>query len=136
MKSVLSILIALVFLAGQVGFTLSTHYCGGKIFEQSLGVIHSDLSCGMEGESTTICENNGTAVKDNCCHDEFQSLALVNEFKTQVDEINISEYLALVFTLSFFELLSFDPPSFSEELNISPPLLERDIPVLIQSFLI
>ena len=136
MKQSLSIIVVIIFLTGTVGFNLSTHFCGGKISDQSIGISAADLSCGMENESTNSCASEGQEVRDACCDNSLQSFLITDEFKTQTEQIDLKKPYSLAFTLVYFDLVPFETPLFSNKRNFNPPPLIRDIPVYIQSFLI
>ena len=136
MKRLFSILIVVIFLAGNIGLTLSTHYCGGRVSEQNLGLIIADLGCGMEAESKDNCSGEETSVKSNCCHDDHQNFKIADEFKTQTELISIDTQFATLFFASFFDLHTLESTEYADYLNYQPPRLAIDIPVLFQSFLI
>ena len=136
MKRLFSILIVVIFLAGNIGLTLSTHYCGGHVSEQSLGLSYADLGCGMEDESEDNCSGEETSVKSNCCSDDHKNFKIADEFKIQTELISIDTQFATLFFASFFDLYSIESENYTQYLNYQPPRLTIDIPVLIQSFLI
>ena len=132
MKKVLSILLAVVFFISSTGFTISSHKCGGEIHKQSLDFVAVDLNCGMEASNKGPCENS--LIKDNCCQNEFQSFKVTDEFQTTTEEVKLHPQFLIAFTTTFFNLISVENNTYNKYSNYSPPLPEKDIPVLIQSF--
>ena len=136
MKTVFTISMALLFLLGNIGMSISTHYCGGKISEQSLWFGQLDLSCGMETESENGCDNAEVLVKSKCCSDGHQSFKISDEFKLQKKSNQLEPTLAFVLLTFIVDDASFDSKANFQILNYKPPRPDTDIPVLIQSFLI
>jgi len=134
MKKVLSILLAVMFLISSTGFTISSHKCGGKIHKQSLDFVAADLNCGMEKSERQPCENN--TLKDNCCQNEFQSFKVTEEFQASADTEQLNPQFLIAFTTASINLFIGEKNTYNKYINYSPPLPDKDIPVLIQSFLI
>jgi len=128
-----------MFLAGHAGFAMATHYCGGLAVEMQFVVGQAELDCGMANMETSC---RGYAAKDNqidkkpCCENEYQSLDVDDELKTQ----NIDSSINLDFVATLFIMLAgrnyASENDNAKYLNYSPPLIERNIPVLVQSFLL
>ena len=133
MKKILSILLATVFLITSTGFTISSHKCGGKTHNQSLDFIAKDLNCGMETSGQELCEKN--TVKDNCCENEFQHFKVTEEFQTSTALKKLNNRFLIAFTSSI-KLFIENNTTLDKQQNYTPPLPDKDIPVLIQSFLI
>lgn len=73
----------------------------------------------------------------SCCHSERQFFQLDDDFSvTPVQSLNISAAAILsvvAYNLNFDHLVEV---GITEYLNYKPPIPDKDIPVLIQSFLI
>lgn len=139
MKQVFAIFLALLMLTTNVGITFATHYCGGKAVKTSISLGHDNLDCGM-ADMDTPCEESpdSPVVKNkNCCENQYTQISIEDDYnnpavvKTAVD----FQFLA-VFVVTYLNLYSFNASTEAEYSNYSPPLLDLDIPVLIQSFLI
>ena len=150
MKRVLSIFLLVVFLTGNVGFTLANHYCGGQISEQSLMLIEHDFGCDMDVMEDCDMEASSCPMHqqqqedptkqnlkaDNCCDNQFTELKVKDSFQydNTTIQLNTDFIFALVYTftqLNFNEHVS--PVTYYD---ISPPLPPVDIIVRVQSFLI
>jgi len=126
-------------LIGNSGLAIATHYCGGLAMESQMVVGHAELQCGMSNMDSG-CENEPSRKnhfkEKPCCENQYQSLELEDTFEPQV----IGSSLNLEFVASF--VITYIRRSYSSNNdnvkynNYSPPLIERDIQVLVQSFLI
>ena len=134
MKKIFSVILSLVILFTSMGFTLSSHYCGGKKVKTVLSVVNADVSCGMEekkGDCTT-----GEQMNSACCQDEFQKIQMDEESIQPLTGVNFSADFLIVFVglyIDVFENTITEKDFFNDH---SPPPLVKNIPVLVQSFLI
>ena len=119
-----------------MGFTFSTHYCGGFIHNKSLSIGVADLSCGMENNEVTPCGKTDDSINNNCCQNEFQEFKITDKFQPATHEIDVDIQFVMAFVDSYIQLVSVEKEPYTKFLNYHPPLPDRDIPVLIQSFLI
>ena len=136
MKSIFSILVAVIFTLSQVGYSISTHFCGGEISDRSIGFAHSDLNCGMESDVPMDCAGFSETIKSNCCNDDLKNFIVVDNFKTQTENIGFDKDFSLAVVVPHFNLISFQVADLITKFDFKPPPLKQDIPVLIQSFLI
>lgn len=82
MKSIFTILLAVLMFLSNFGFALGTHFCGGKAVESKLVLQHNDLHCGMD-LSTLECDDHnakGEFVKNKCCNNDFLDLDTDDNF--------------------------------------------------------
>ncbi|MCB0408855.1 MAG: hypothetical protein KDD29_01475 [Flavobacteriales bacterium] len=134
MKKLLAIILSCIILVMSMGFTISSHICGGERVETVIGIANADVSCGMEKEDRTY--SNGERIKSNCCQDEFQLVKMEEDYTQQYDKVEFNKgFVAVLFTI-VFDLFSSEASQEFFYSDYSPPPLVRDIPVLIQSFLI
>ena len=117
-----------MLLIATTGMTMHKHYCLGQL--KSIEINHKSDHCCSDLMA-------GKDIADSCCDEE--------EIDLKVNELNQSifsfEAQTAFFVVSWFALPDYSSSLFSEEtayayLEESPPLLNKDIPVLIQSFLI
>ena len=123
MKKAGAILLIFLLLVSIVGLSINTHYCGGKLAGIS---IYLPATCG--------CGN--IEMPSDCCSNEQQILQLDEEYQPVIQAVNFSPKLLaeLPGDLSnLFRVSTYSPADF---LNYKPPLIERDLTVLVQSFLI
>jgi hypothetical protein len=136
MKRFLSLLLAVVFLAGNIGVTVANHYCGDEIYNQAVSLGHADLNCGMEKSERQTCESPNDFFSKSCCQTEFHNYKISDEFQSELNESKIDIKFSIAIFRAFYPSLTIEKDHPAEYFNYYPPLLERDIPVLIQSFLI
>lgn len=118
-----------------MGFTVSSHKCGGKRVKTVLNLGATDVSCGMEKTSKKKCAGE-KQMKSNCCQDEFQNIQINDNFTQELTkESYLSDFTILV-VAELFDLLPNDNNTTLFFRDYLPPPLVRNIPVLIQSFLI
>ncbi|MHB1279442.1 MAG: HYC_CC_PP family protein [Bacteroidia bacterium] len=139
MKSVFAIFLAMLMLITNVQIALATHYCDGEAVKTSIYVGHGDIDCGMSDQDA-FCEKeyNPPAVKSkNCCENKYAELSIEDDYKNPsfVKAVPDVQFIA-AFIITYLNLYSFDPSIEAGYSHYSPPLLDLDIPVLIQSFLI
>lgn len=139
MKRTISISLLLIFLVGQSGFELVTHYCGGIAVETQIVVGHAELHCGMSNMETD-CETGpskrSSLKKKNCCENQYQSLDLETEFHPDFTFSSTNLEFISVFLINLAPRSYLFEDDKAKDLNYSPPPIKRDIPLLVQSFLI
>ncbi|MEZ4973890.1 MAG: hypothetical protein R2820_11310 [Cyclobacteriaceae bacterium] len=133
LKSIFSAFLALLVLVSATSFTIDRHVCMGRT--QSIAILHEATPCAMELFATS---GENLSKMEGCCRDE-QSKIEGNEYQVKNLKPLTTEYQSLwvaelprVITVITFE-------KSSQHLALrkhKPPLPERDIPVLVQSFLI
>lgn len=139
MKKVLAIFLSMLMLTSNVGITFATHYCGGKAVKTSVMLGQEDLSCGMT-DMETPCKNqpqSPTVKSKGCCENQYVQFEIEDDYNSStVVETPVQMDFVAAFIISYINLYSFDASAEAEYLNYAPPLLDLDIPVLIQSFLL
>lgn len=139
MKKFFAILLASLILFMNVGLTVSNHYCGGKLAESSMTFGKGDVGCGMESKKTS-CENpshENSIKKKGCCENEFLAFQIDDDYnQTAVETLNVDFKFIAVFITSYINFYSFNNTKKPEYLAYSPPLLDHDVQVMNQTFLI
>ena len=98
--------------------------------ETQIVVGHTELHCGMsdmESGCETETSKENQFKKKPCCENEFQA---------QVIGSSLSLEFVAAFFATFIGITYSSEADKTEYKNYSPPLIERDIPILVQSFLI
>lgn len=142
MKKVLSILLSFILLASQVYLTTGTHFCDGEAVETKIILGETHLGCGMEDmevpcdKSDKTNKNGAGYDKTPCCENKYQTVQKTDDFVKDAVQVDLNVDFAVAFIYSGLNLDLFRKSSqqFNTE-YISPPL-EKDIPVLFQTFLI
>ena len=141
LKRILSISLMLVILVLNLGLTHITHYCGGEAVESAFSLVHSDISCGMTPAEMESCSNDKhkeSIQKKGCCENEYTSISADIDYNQS--QVTSSPHLDFKFVMAFAYsfvsnnlFLKKDKPSFE---TYRPPILDRDISVLHQVFII
>ncbi|MBD3627731.1 hypothetical protein [Cyclobacterium sp.] len=139
MKKIISISLLFILLIGNSGLAVATHYCGGLAVESQFVLGHAELNCGMS-DMDKSCESGSSKEKQikkkPCCENEYQSLELEDEFKSQVIGSSFNLKFGAAFVITFTSSSNTSKADKAKYKYYSPPLIERDITVLVQSFLI
>jgi len=139
---------AMLMLLSSTGFSIDLHYCQGQIKTFSLTgkarSCHEQVAkdhCKNKKKSCHAASVNQDEVEQsqkNCCsnktiqidgNDEVKKISTVEISPTQIQFITA---FVQVYLLEYTNLNKVIIP----HLNYIPPLLNKDIPVLVQSFLL
>ncbi len=124
MKSAFSIFLATLVLVATSGVGITKHICGNRV-----------ASVSMTGDAGCTCGAMEDAA--SCCHSERQFFQVDDDFSVapvQSLDFSAAAILSVVaYNLSFDHLVEEGQTKY---LNYKPPIPDKDIPVLIQSFLI
>jgi hypothetical protein len=129
-----SVLIACIVLFSTASFTISEHYCGGNLVDSS--VFSKAKSCSLDMEISSSTE--GCIIqKDNCCEDLVIQVEGQNELISLATDLNFNQQVFIAsFVYSYinlFEELANKNVNFKD---YTPPLVNNDLQVLFQTFLI
>jgi len=125
LKKSFSILLSFLLLLSTVGISVSRHYCG-DILKNSAILSPVDWCDDME-------------MPTDCCHDEIDHYELQDDFQTTEISFDLNQGFALI---SFYQVSFIDNISDSEDIKYSqleppsPPQVEENIYIQVQSFLI
>ena len=117
-----------------MGFTISSHDCGGKRVKTVLNIGHADVGCGM-AENPKNCSDEEEMASD-CCKNGFQNIQIEDDYTSQVSAIDFSTDFVVAFVATYFNLFQTIETEQDLFVNCSPPPLIKDIPVLVQAFLL
>jgi len=141
-------MMAILVLVSSTGFSIDVHYCQGQL--KSFSLLGKAKSCHQEVkkqhckkhkkscQSALSNQEKLSSCKKNCCsnktfkvesNDEAKKLQSLKLSQKQVQFITV---FVQVFLLEKTDLSRIILP----HLNYIPPLMNKDIPVLIQSFLL
>lgn len=139
MKKLLSIFLACLMLMAGTGVTLATHYCGGYAIKSRLMLGQHEVDCGMRMGMKCPSSNDQLEIHKpvkKCCDNVYQTVSADDTIlaKGAAGEVNI-QFLA-AFTYS---CLGLEPTNIEvkfPQTKDPPPLLDQDIYILNQSFLL
>jgi len=134
MKRITSILLAIFFLMSSSHLSFATHYCGGHAFKHALLINANDFGCGMEDDVVT--NETNCNFKKKCCDNQLVNLSIKDNFQASSAKINFEQQ----FILANITQILFSLPIISKNVTLfkdyKPPLPDKDISVLFQTFLI
>lgn len=124
-QKIATLLLAALVLICTTGFTVEKFYCGSYL--KSAHVFTSPTLC---------CSSTNTL--EGKCHteSEYHQVEIDSEAPSLNKKAQTSETIIVILPMATTLLFSNFEISFSEYLNYKPPLLCKDIPILVQSFLI
>lgn len=141
MKRIFSIFLSMLILSSNSGVVFATHYCMGSIADISIGFSTQAHQCemaDMEGICEEITHSEGCNITPvDCCSNDFVQIQLDENFDSPIQmDTELNTQFIAAFTLVYLNLYDFQSVSNIDYVDYSPPLLQQDIPVLFQSFLI
>lgn len=131
-RSIVSLALAALVLVASSSFTVNMHLCGGSV--QSVSLIEMATPCPME-VNTPPC-HKAFAKRSSCCDDEL-FLYQGQDFKNhEAANIQVVQQAWVIDLPVLAQIVPVAAAKFSHHTLYKPPLLQHDITVLIQSFLI
>ena len=139
---------AMLVFVSSTGFSIDLHYCQGQV--KSFSLIGEAESCHQQAESVCCKKKQKTChaaqsnpddlgkCEKNCCSNKTIKVESNDEAKklqsTELSQKQVKLLTAFVhvFLLEKIDLSKIIVP----HLNYIPPLLNKNIPILIQSFLL
>jgi hypothetical protein len=137
-KKIMALFLSLLMLGSQVGFAVSTHFCGGEVSDRVISLVGSDVGCGMESQesSCSMVEiSDDTISQKSCCDDESQVYQLDEDLSKKQNSIELETAFISLFLTNY--TLLFNTEEKVEYANIPPPpLIQQNSQVLFQTFLL
>ena len=127
---------AMFVLILSISHSISFHFCGGEI--QSMAVFGQAQQC---QEHDNACDHGGTnqtSINDKgCCEDTTLLLDSYKYPSKKVETVIVqNSFIFLPVADLVQEFNPFVGLTFNHFLHYRPPLIERDIIILVQTFLI
>lgn len=116
---------------------MGTHYCRGMAVKTELVIGHKHLDCGMSDTEQGCNAKSGFNFKSKpCCHNSYSSVDVEDEFNVNSFVHGLHSVFAVAYVQSFLQVpVLSESIAFEYNTYISPPW-DRDIQVLLQTFLI
>ncbi len=138
-KKIIAISLALHLLIFNIGLAVNTHFCGGQVVETSFSIGLHNPDCGM----AMMNEGCGVAtatkvqvIKTSCCQNQHQILQLDENTYTEAYKVHANSFFFVAFVHTFVQVLTFFDQKLVHNTDYSPPIPDKDIQVLFQTFLI
>lgn len=135
LHKILAIIIAFVILFSTLSFTVEKHVCMGEITDVSYFTVAE--TCGMTVEDCTIENPSETKIQPEKCCNNIQKLIEGNQTEQQaIDSFELSQVqFILAYTYTYLNLFEGNNEIIPFK-YYTPPLVDKDINVLYQTFLI
>ena len=139
-RQILLLTLTLLVLVSSTGMAVGMHICGGEL--RDITFFGAEAECPMEKEKEVIppCHAPKQAADDKACCEDHQVIVERLDVAAKHKDISVTKLqdLKLIAAVKAVVLQWFAPetdikPAYA--LYESPPL-DRDIPVLVQSFLL
>lgn len=136
---------ALLMFVTSTGLSIDMHFCGDHL--KSFNLFGKAKNCyELAGMQPTKCEipqeqtpTMGCSMsKKSCCHNQSLNLQADLAADTENGDFLISpelQHFVIAFAVTFLQDQQIEPQKVNHS-PYKPPLIARDIPVLIQSFLL
>ncbi len=140
----IALFMAFTVVASTSGIAVSKHICDNVI--KKIAINHNAEPCIHKEEEVKIeCPEHGEMVltydqaRMDCCEDTTDYYKDDNPKNLSISEITVIPQLFVLFVIVFPEY-NFNVFNTNQSLNpdnlVLPPLIDQDIPVLVQSFLL
>lgn len=137
---------ALLMFVTSTGLSIDMHFCRDHL--KSFNLFGKAKNCyELAGMQPTNCEmpqkeqisTKGYSMsKKNCCHNQTLNLQADLEADVEKGDFLISpelQHFIITFATTFLQEQRIEPQKINNS-SYQPPLIARDVPVLIQSFLL
>ena len=126
MKVIISSLMLLFFLTGQINLTLAAHYCGDELKSTEIGIAPENSDCCSSDE--------GVNIDTNCCSDKYTASDSDDFGKAQF-HVQLSPDFVIAYVLTIPEI-EVELISLPNTYYLFPDRPSPDLNILHQSFLI
>lgn len=103
--------------------------------EREITLGQSHLSCGMETPEETGCTSELPQIEEQGCCDNETLSAETEDYSVQQQK-ELSQEFTAVFLISYLQLYHQVARENVSYLHYTPPLLDQDVPILNQTFLL
>jgi hypothetical protein len=117
---------------------MNAHFCAGQL--QDFSFFTKAPACEMEMPVKPACHQSTHSLDfKSCCDDASYSSELTDVVPTDKmveQSINSIKFIAIFTQFFAANLIELNAASYANYYQYLPPLIDKDIPVLVQSFLI
>lgn len=133
-KNIASVFLAFLVLFSTMSFSIHEHYCGDTLVDTAIFKQAKTRGIEMSLSKTT---SEDVILQKNCCKNEHIVIEGQDELKTTVNSLSLDQQLFVAsfvyYYINLFEGLDEKVIPFK---NFPLPLVDKDIQVLYQTFLI
>jgi len=136
LRTIISLSLALMVLISSSSFVVNMHFCGGHV--QSVSLIEDAAPCPMEVQIPP-CHKEMVLKKSGCCEDTRVAFE-GKDFSAKIQDFSLLAWQSINWMATLPMIMEViqvhEALSYYNHTPYKPPMVERDIPVLVQSFLI
>ena len=132
LKKVTVLFLGFLVVFSSIGFSVSSHLCGGSVVLTSVDIIKKNLTCGMKKDKNK-CPNK-SHIRKICCQNTFQYFHILEGLDKQV-ALELNKTVALLPFPNEIEIniTTLNNPVFEHYI---PPIWIADLVVEHQCYLI
>lgn len=138
MKRIISIFLAFMLLLGSSGIAYSRHLCGGMEMISKITVGEHDLSCEMDEKPAADCPDQDSEMDEHhCCENIVTKIQTDENFAKASFDTQLNNPFVAAFVSVF--ILQLQPEIPVEDFSLKtyfPPIIEQDLNILYDTFLI
>lgn len=137
LNKILAIILALIVIFSSMSFTVEKHVCMDEVTD--IAFFTEAESCGMEADE---CDTPGSDDTDSyndedCCTDISQYIPGTHIEQQAIDGFEVAQVpFIIAFTYTFLNIVEVTEERTPYTYYASPPVTDRDIQILYQTFLI
>ncbi|MEO9891099.1 hypothetical protein [Aurantibacter sp.] len=130
-----SVAMAIMVLASTVSWTVSKHYCMGRLMNVAL-FAHAE-NCGMELAIQDSFDALQIAEENSCCDNEMTTISGQDELTFSFNDLKLDQqYFLVSYMQGYLALLQDDTRNTIADNQYPPPILVKNIHLLDEVFLI
>ncbi len=131
-KKISAFLMAIVVLLSTMSFSINEHYCGDDLMDTA--IFSKVESCGMDAHRAVHLKVSFDS-DNNCCKDVVKLIEGQNELNTYSENLNFEQKVFIAsFVYSYINLFEGLDENIVPFRNYSPPLVHKDLQILLQTF--
>ncbi|MBS1681531.1 MAG: hypothetical protein JST37_07085 [Bacteroidetes bacterium] len=138
LRTILTGLLAIFVLASSISHSVSLHICGGEI--ENIAFFGKARSCEMRDSACDHSRNaSHSSISHKGCCEDATLLIGSDKYASKIAEkviVKDSQYISLPLVKIVDDMNACADLARVQFVNYKPPLIERDITILVQSFLI
>lgn len=137
LHKLLALILAFVVLFTSFSFTVEKHVCMGKVADVSYFTEADSCDMVMEEEECVMDDFSGDKMdQEDCCNDIQELIPGIQNEQQAIAGMELNQVsFILAFTYTYLNLLE-TKEDITPFVASSPPIIDKDLQILYQSFLI
>ena len=129
-----SVVLSALVLFSTLSFTIDMHYCGSRLVDVAL--FKEAKSCGMEQmQMLTSCGD--MIKKKSCCKDKQVIIDGQDDLKDTLTQLSLEQQVFVTsFVYTYLNIVPDVNTSITSFIGHSPPIPDKDLQILYETFLI